>query len=79
MEGGAVLKILKISLWRRGEGRGLSRGGRPRIGRLGKQGRNTKLCRNYEKLNSELRTMNHDGQKSTKWAVAVQSKDYEFM
>lgn len=31
------------------------------------------------KLNSELRTMNHDGQKSTKWAVAVQSKDYEFM
>ena len=31
------------------------------------------------KLNSELRTMNHDGQKSTKWAVTVQSKDYEFI
>lgn len=53
-------------------------GGGQDQGGWGKQGE-TLNCARDMKLNSELRTMNHDGQKSTKWAVTVQSKDYEFM
>lgn len=73
-----MLKILKVSCG--GEERDRdSPGGGGQIGEAGESRAKTPNCARDMKLNSELRTMNHDGQKSTKWAVAVQSKDYEFM
>ena len=76
---GAVLKILKkFPCGGEETDRGLSRGWRPRSGGWRKQGETPNHARGM-KLNSELRSMNHGGQKSTKQGVTVQRKDYEFM